>query len=231
MKKKIIIISCICFVFFLTIFYFSFYKKKNKTGKDKSNTELKYHYIRPKGSIFEESGKEWMLSSRSNKMNWIITSEIDTLNPVDIIRVNSTLTSLEYYYMDAGRLIGAYGLSYFKKGYTWNYEHCDSCYSKEIEVYKLPQSATKVYIKYHDKLKNKGKLITTNGIFERGNLTMNIFEIIEKREYLISVVDGTKRYLILYMNKSIYYFKNTKKPVFDADYVAILKSKGLVPDK
>ena len=164
-------------------------------------------------------------------MNWIITSEIDTINPVSIIRVNSTLISLEYYYMDVGRMIGAFGFFYFKKGYTWKYEHCNSCYSKEIEGYKLPQSLMKVYIKYHNKLKNKGALITTNGTFKRGNLMMTIFEIIEKREYLISLVDGPNRYLILYMNKSIYYFKNTKKPVFEADYIAILKSKGLEVEK
>lgn len=230
MKKKIIIISSISLVILLGVTYYLNYRRVNAI---RMHDNYKCLYIRPERSIFEDHGKEWIPSSNVNKMSWFITSIIDTINPVDYVRVNSSLTGLEYYFIDAvgGRLDMILGIYYFKKGHTLFYKYCDSSCIVETKKYKLPQTPKQIYDKYHTKLKNKGKLITTWDRFVNGAVTLEVFEIIEKREYLISIKEGSKRFLVLSMNDKMYYFKNDKKPAYEAGYFVILKNKGLEVEK
>lgn len=227
MKKKVIIISGICLIILLLVAYYMNYRRLSIV---RMRNDYKILYFSPEGSVFENAGKWEMLSSKENQMHWFITSIIDTINPVEYVKVNSSLTGLEYYFIDAGIDI-IFHIYYFKKGYTCLYGYCDSCCSAETKKYQLPHTPKQIYDKYHNKLKNKGKLITTWDRFVNGTVTLEVFEIIEKREYLISIREDSKRFLVLYMNDKMYYFRNEKKPVYEAGYFVILKNKGLKVDK
>jgi hypothetical protein len=229
MKKKVIIISGICLVTLLLVAYYMNYRRLSII---RMRNDYKILYFSPEGSVFENHGKEWTPSSNVNKMDWF-PSIIDTINPVGYVKVNSSLTGLEYYFIDAvgRRLDMILGIYYFKKGHTLFYKYCDSSCIVETKKYKLPQTPKRIYDKYHDKLKNKGKLITTWDRFVNGTVTLEVFEIIEKREYLISIREDSKRFLVLYMNDKMYYFRNETKPAYEAGYFVILKNKGLKVDK